>query len=450
MKRPIAVLLTLICLLGCCVFEAAAAADPTCEAFERAVAIVRFGQEGHDVAEGQPFAAKAVLIRVLAELGDAYYNTEDSSHHVPAKLLEDTAIRHFNMTEAQVRAMVLEGETVYREGTSEYVFGNFGGMGTPDKYIVRGYKKTGNRYEVYFTQGVYGYQVKADDLEFEDYILYSTLRGESVAEDYAYGFQDNTSLRVVFEYDGKTEKLMSWAHLTSLPDLSGFVNPRAPKSVTTTAASTTATITPSGKTEDDKVTSPAAGTGTTAGTTRLTATSGNTEGVAAPTEPLKVITQTETVTIAAATGTFPENVVVSARPITGGEIYRVATTALKEITDKITVYEITATSNNVKVQPNGRVTATFTIPDGYDAANTAIVYVSPTGRVEVLVSKVDKEASTVSAELSHFSTYVVAELPATEPGPNVWRILFSVMAMLLLVGGGVYGYLYLRRRPAAE
>ena len=82
---------------------------------------------------------------------------------------------------------------------------------------------------------------------------------------------------------------------------------------------------------------------------------------------------------------------------------------LKNVSEKFVVYEITATSENVAVQPDGKVKATFDIPEGYDPAKVIVVYVSDDGSTELVPSTVNADGKTIAAELSHFSKYVVAE-----------------------------------------
>ena len=126
-------------------------------------------------------------------------------------------------------------------------------------------------------------------------------------------------------------------------------------------------------------------------------------------EVLISVGKTEEVEVKAAENVFPENTVVEIKPVTSGESYAAADTALKETAEKFTVYDITAKSENVTVQPNGTVKATFDVPTEYDLDKVGVVYISDDGKVEALSCTVDKETKTVTAQLSHFSLYAVIE-----------------------------------------
>ncbi len=58
---------------------------------------------------------------------------------------------------------------------------------------------------------------------------------------------------------------------------------------------------------------------------------------------------------------------------------------------------------------NGKIKAMFEVPATYNLANVGVFYVSDDGNVEVIPCTVDAANDTVIAELSHFSSYIVAE-----------------------------------------
>ena len=106
---------------------------------------------------------------------------------------------------------------------------------------------------------------------------------------------------------------------------------------------------------------------------------------------------------------FEEGTKVSAETVTTGKIYERAKTAVAPISQKFTVYEFNAVKNEAKVQPNGKLTVTFRIPDGY--SNTVkVLYVADDGAIEDLAATVNPSERTVVAELSHFSTYVLVDM----------------------------------------
>lgn len=126
------------------------------------------------------------------------------------------------------------------------------------------------------------------------------------------------------------------------------------------------------------------------------------------------IVENETVTLKAQENVFPESTVVTAEKVTEGENYTTAANALKKSAQKFEIYNITAKSDNVSVQPNGKVEATFDIPEGFDTDLVSVIYISDSGKIEYIPSVVNKEKNTVTAELSHFSIYAVIE-----ENPNV-------------------------------
>lgn len=129
----------------------------------------------------------------------------------------------------------------------------------------------------------------------------------------------------------------------------------------------------------------------------------------ASSEILVSVAESNEVSVKALENVFPENTVVKIEKLTSGQTFNIADKALGQTAEKFVAYDITATSENVSVQPNGTAKATFDIPDGYDLDNIAVIYVSNDGTTETLTSVVDKENKTVTAELSHFSIYAVVE-----------------------------------------
>ncbi|MBR6776204.1 MAG: hypothetical protein IKM27_00505 [Clostridia bacterium] len=106
---------------------------------------------------------------------------------------------------------------------------------------------------------------------------------------------------------------------------------------------------------------------------------------------------------------FEEGTKVIAEILTDGAIYERAQNAVRSEAARFTVFEITATKENVAVQPDGDATIGFPIPDGY-SNNLALYYVSEDGAKEALTVTVDYENKVVTAKLSHFSTYVLVDM----------------------------------------
>lgn len=125
-------------------------------------------------------------------------------------------------------------------------------------------------------------------------------------------------------------------------------------------------------------------------------------------------------------------------------IYETVKAALKHITDIFVVFDISALLNGGEVQPNGMVKVTFNIPKGF-SNNLAIYFVADDGTKELIKSETDKESGTITAELSHFSSYVICDLtekvskptdtktPAAQNSSNLLIYIIIVVAAVSVV-----------------
>ena len=119
-------------------------------------------------------------------------------------------------------------------------------------------------------------------------------------------------------------------------------------------------------------------------------------------------------------------------------------TALKEVGSNFVAYDVTAIRDNVFVQPNGTVTVSFKIPEGF-GKNVAVFYISDDGISEKLESAISEDGKSISATLSHFSSYAVVELDAADTETNVdnatdenssntlW-IIIAIVAVIIIAG----------------
>ena len=118
----------------------------------------------------------------------------------------------------------------------------------------------------------------------------------------------------------------------------------------------------------------------------------------------------EDVTVDADDGVFPIGTQIIIDKLTEGVEFIVAQKAMLDVSNKYTVYEITATKDKVEIQPDGTVNVTFKVPNGYNVSKLSVYYVSDSGETEKLSISVNKEEKTVTVHLTHLSTYVLAEL----------------------------------------
>lgn len=78
-------------------------------------------------------------------------------------------------------------------------------------------------------------------------------------------------------------------------------------------------------------------------------------------------------------------------------------------TIKFEAYDVTALSDNMAVQPRGKVKLTFNVPDNYDISKVKLYYISNDREAKTLDCTVDKSARQISAYVSHFSTYALTD-----------------------------------------
>lgn len=91
------------------------------------------------------------------------------------------------------------------------------------------------------------------------------------------------------------------------------------------------------------------------------------------------------------------------------EQFETVKSALGDLAEEFVAYDVTAVLNNANIQPGKPVTVTFKIPEGY-GKNVAVFYIRDDGTAEKLESVVSEDGTTVSATLSHFSSYAVVKL----------------------------------------
>ena len=133
----------------------------------------------------------------------------------------------------------------------------------------------------------------------------------------------------------------------------------------------------------------------------------------------KVLVEDSTgdISVGDAQDSFIPGTVVSVEHITEGDIYdRVeeALDGLPIVMDSVVIYEFNATLDGEAVQPQEMVAVTFQIPQGMNPDYLKLYYVSDTGEVEEIPITVDKETNTATAYLTHFSTYVLAEVSSND------------------------------------
>ena len=153
------------------------------------------------------------------------------------------------------------------------------------------------------------------------------------------------------------------------------------------------------------------------------------------------------ITVGNADKVFEANTVITVESVTQGKIYDTVKEALKNLVADMkntAILDITATLNGKPVQPNGKVQMTFAIPENLSVDNLKLFYVSDDGKtVEEIAITVNKDARTVTANLEHFSTYVLANVVADKTdsgvpgtGDNSQLMLYvATLAVAMLLTG---------------
>ena len=123
-------------------------------------------------------------------------------------------------------------------------------------------------------------------------------------------------------------------------------------------------------------------------------------------------------TVVAAAGAFDAGTEVKieleATPVSNTEVADAAAAVSKAEGGEGVVFNtkvsITATSDDVEVQPNGDITITVK----YDGESNAVAYVDKDGKVEAIELSVDKDTNTASFTVKHFSDFYMVKVANVE------------------------------------
>lgn len=125
------------------------------------------------------------------------------------------------------------------------------------------------------------------------------------------------------------------------------------------------------------------------------------------TEPVKKEEKTTKIKLEADTTVIPSDTVLNTKEIKEEKTLNTVKESLKEVSTKYITYDITLTSNNAKIQPNGKVKISIPIPTGFDTAKLVVYRISEDGTKTKYDVNIAGEYATF--ETDHFSTYVLAE-----------------------------------------
>ncbi len=439
MKKLLSVILGIALLCSLIVVVNVSAAPDYTQLFEDAIGDMRWAMRAEDynaeVAEGENFSVITMLETAKRELEYDYYTGNAQYTDIPASVVEAYVSKVFakysqsylrSCNEAWWDEYNVEPIPYYYDAQNNvYRFCDQGGMGDSTIYVVAKYVKSGNKYTVYsnfIEQGEWA-QRPANAVEGKDYIVYEGANCEVLHR-----------LKTVVETDGTYVKFHSWQKVAAIPEDTPDNNEDDTPSVSTPSQSTPSQSTPSESTPAESTPS---------------------EG-ASEQKPTVTVAEQQGIKLEAEATVFPENTVVKVEKIEKAEKIEQITVAVRDIAEKFVAYEITAECDNVEVQPDGKVVATFEIPEGFRTDRIAVLYVSDDGKTERLESKVNEETKTVEAALSHFSTYLVAEVNESEVISNVdedeaesgntWVWVVIAVAVLLAAGGTAFYFFYFKKK----
>ncbi len=129
---------------------------------------------------------------------------------------------------------------------------------------------------------------------------------------------------------------------------------------------------------------------------------------------LVLVDEATGIKIHAGKGVFTEDVVLVVSPITSGSDYQGAAKLLEDVGQKFKVYEIHFENKAGQVvQPNGVVTVSYKIPQGYDAAKIALYRVNADGSKTLLKGAAEDGYYTV--EQKSFGIHALVETGSKTP-----------------------------------
>ncbi len=105
---------------------------------------------------------------------------------------------------------------------------------------------------------------------------------------------------------------------------------------------------------------------------------------------------------------FEGGTTVTVQLIEEGKNFETVSAAMEFVAEQYVAYQFTAAKDGVQVQPSGKLAVTIAIPESY-SNNVVVYYMDENGKLEKLESRVDVDARTVTVELTHFSTYILAD-----------------------------------------
>ena len=375
MKKAFAVLIAIFCLCSLLVFPAQAATDPVAETLQANLGMLdRFYYYNFDY-----------MIRVASDEFLSWNWDDDSMYKpvsVPAADFEAVLHKYFVLTDRQIQELrdygnrdynteiwdeetweVVEVIPFYNAETQIYTVTFYGGFGgsMPDRQYL-GYVDNGSTYDVYYQHITYGYlcDVLPDGVSEYEYAE-SLGYPESIEYEGIVYYQDMDGYTAILSLDDYGRKYTV--------EMNGDVV-RIISCVDYTASDLPSQF--SDRTEVE---------------------------VQIPENSGIVIPDNDN---------FPGGTVVSAETVTNETV----TNAMASVAEKYVAYDFTATLDGQQIQPDGTLEVTFALPADF-STNVAVYYMADNGDLEAQTVTVDPETRTVTAQLTHFSIYILVDNAST-------------------------------------
>ena len=377
MKKMLSVLLMIACLSLLFVVTTNAATDPLTEKFENALFLL-----DHFYDYDYNYMIRIATDEFISWDNEDVYRNPVS---VSAERFDAVLYRNFVITETQIKELrklgnrdysveiydedtgdMIERIPFFNEETETYTFrfcGGFGGSLPPREYL--GYVKNGDTYDVYYRNITYAYLSDylpegvneweyAEELGYPSTIEWEGMSFTETSEGYcAIRSYDDYGRKYTVEMNGNVVRIISCVDYVSGQQPDTFDDKKAEDEVIYDIP------------ENNKVSIPE-------------------------------------------NDCFEGNTTVKVEEIKSGSTLQTVNKAMKPVAEKYVAYEFTATKDNSAVQPNGKLAVTFVIPEGY-SDQVAVYYMAKDGKLEKLNTTVNTAQRTVTAELEHFSTYILAD-----------------------------------------
>lgn len=423
MKKLFSVILCVCLILGILTVGAAAQTN-YCELFDNQwgylTLVNSFG------TKEKPWSASDIAFITSYNLKDfdAHYNAEISTEHSECYTFtkEEFEARANQLFDVKVDLTTANysglRDVTFDATTQNYVVSKKAAGGASYFHIC-GYKEVGNEYEVYMQ--------KVDGEYLDEYI------------------------KCTATISGGVAKLLACENVSSIPAENELITQNTDFSSSESPVSSDVSSAESDSASSEEASSEES----------------SSENASSAAE-VEVLIENKDIKIEAEEGIFPEGVVVKAEIVTDTAKIDSVKNSVKGVAEKFVLFDITAKSGLSSVQPNGKLTVTFAVPDGYNMDKLLVLYVDGEGKVDRLAANVNKTDRTITVELTHLSYYLVAEMAEGEsadgtvsedttsqeeipdesaPFPTV-RVI-AVAVALLVIGGGVCWYLLYYKKKIA-